>query len=265
MFYIWKEWKENIRGKGLWFFLSIIILVSISILVQSSALSIEQGFFILLINLYDLLLYFIPILCLFLGAFSIFQEKEQKTFVMLISKQDSPGSFLLKKSIAMQIVLLGVVLVWFILYLVPVKFLFQVDFGKYFVFLIVVLSMTFIFTQIGIAIGSFSRSRMQIVGIAIFVWFYFFFMHDFMLLSFLPDVTYDNVKLFSALFFLNPIQTGRIFLETGLEVNSFDHMSKLLQSFMWTKPGVFMFLNWFVLSLLSYLLALGLNRKEAAE
>ncbi|MBB6445509.1 ABC transporter permease [Bacillus benzoevorans] len=265
MFYIWKEWKENIRGKGLWFFLSIIILVSVSILVQSSELSIEQGFYILLINLYDLLLYFIPILCLFLGAFSIFQEKEQKTFVMLISKQDSTGSFLLKKSIAIQSVLLGVVLIWFMLYLAPIKFMFSLDFGKYLVFLTVILSMTFIFTQIGIAIGSFSRSRMQIVGIAIFVWFYFFFMHDFMLLSFLPDVTYDNVKLFSFVFFLNPIQTGRIFLETGLEVNSFDHMSKLLQSFMWTKPGVFMLANWLLLSLVSFFTALGLNRKEAAE
>ena len=26
MHYIWKEWKENIRGKGLWLALSIIVL-----------------------------------------------------------------------------------------------------------------------------------------------------------------------------------------------------------------------------------------------
>ena len=37
MYYIWKEWKENIRGKGLWFALSVVVLVSIGMLFQSSA------------------------------------------------------------------------------------------------------------------------------------------------------------------------------------------------------------------------------------
>ena len=122
-----------------------------------------------------------------------------------------------------------------------------------------------IFTEIGIAIGSFSRSRMQIVGIVIFVWFYFFFMHDFILLSFLPEVSYDNIKLFSLAFFLNPIATARVFLETGLDVYSFGHMSKLMQSFMWTKPIVFMLFNWLIWLLGSFLLGVGLNRKEASQ
>lgn len=78
MHYIWKEWKENIRGKGLWLALSIIVLISISILFRSTVLSFDKGFYVLLINLFDTIIYFIPILCLFIGAFSIFQEKEQK-------------------------------------------------------------------------------------------------------------------------------------------------------------------------------------------
>ena len=93
MHYIWKEWKENIRGKGFWLSLGIIVLVSISLLISSSALAYEQGFFVLLINLFDAFVYFIPILCLFLGAFAIYQEKEQKTLIMMLTKRDSYPSF----------------------------------------------------------------------------------------------------------------------------------------------------------------------------
>src|SRR5690606_16935347 len=103
------------------------------------------------------------------------------------------------------------------------------------------LSVTFL--QIGAAIGSFSRSRMQIIGYTIFVWFYFFFLHDFILLSLLSDVTYESVKLFSSMYFLNPLQSVRMFLETGMDVYSFGHMSRLLQAFMWTKPVFFLLGN----------------------
>ncbi len=105
MYYIWKEWKENIKGKGLWISFGIIVLVSISLLFKSSALSFEQGFNVLLINLFDAFIYFIPIICLFLGAFALFQEKEQKTLIMLLTGRDSFNSFLFKKSAAVQAVL----------------------------------------------------------------------------------------------------------------------------------------------------------------
>jgi ABC-2 type transport system permease protein len=84
---------------------------------------------------------------------------------------------------------------------------------------------------------------MQIVGYCLFIWFYFFFMHDFLLLSLLPAVTYDNVQWFSIAYFLNPLEAVRMFLETGMGVYSFGHMSKLMQTFMWTKPVFFLFGN----------------------
>ena len=122
MYYIWKEWKENIRSKGLWLALASVILVSILMLISSAGMGFEQGFYVLLVNLFDSLIYIIPILCLFLGAFSIFQEKEQKTLVMLLSRQESFLTFLLKKSIGIQIVLIAPVLIWFFIYLLPLKF-----------------------------------------------------------------------------------------------------------------------------------------------
>lgn len=265
MHYIWKEWKENIRGKGLWLALSIIVLISVSILFRSTALSFDKGFYVLLINLFDTIIYFIPILCLFIGAFSIFQEKEQKTLIMLLTKKDSYTSFLLRKSLGLYSVVLVPLLVWFFLYLLFLKFQFQLDSKSYFIFVSAIVVLALVFLQIGAAVGSFSRSRMQIIGYTIFIWFYFFFLHDFMLLSFLPDVTYENVKGFSALYFLNPLQAVRMFLETGMGVYSFGHMSRLLQAFMWTKPIFFLLGNLIFWLAASVVTAIGLHRKEGFE
>lgn len=265
MHYIWKEWKENIKGKGLWLSFAIIVLVSISLLFRSSALSFDQGIYVLLINLFDAFIYFIPILCLFLGAFALFQEKEQKTLIMLLTRRDTFTTFLFKKSVAVQTVLLVPIILWFFLYLVPLKFVFHIDWGAYLTYLLCIICLVLVFTQLGIFIGSVSRSRMQIVGFTIGVWFYFFFIHDFILLSFLPDVSYENVKLFSSVYFLNPMQATRMFLETSLGVYSFGHMSKLLQSFMWLKPSIFLMGNAGLLVMASFAAGTAFHRKEGSE
>lgn len=265
MHYIWKEWKENLKGKGLWISFILIVLVSIGLLFRSSALSIDQGFYVLLINLFDAFIYFIPILCLFLGAFALFQEKEQKTLIMLLTRRDNFTSFLLKKSVAIQTVIILPIFIWFFIYLIPLKFFFITDGVAFLAFLVAIICLVLVFTQIGVFIGSISRSRMQIVGFTIAIWFYFFFLHDFILLSFLPGVTYDNVKVFSSVYFLNPLQAARMYLESALGVYSFDHMSKLLQSFMWLKPGIFLFGNVLLLMVLSFIGGTVLNRKEGGE
>ncbi|THE13247.1 copper ABC transporter permease [Bacillus timonensis] len=262
MHFIWKEWKEHIRSKGLWFSFIIVVFISISTLFKSSSLSFEQGIYVLLLNLFETLLYFIPIFCLFLGAFSIFQEKEQKTLVMLLTRNIPYSSFLFKKSIAIHSVLLVPIVSWFFLYLVPTKFMFQVDLKSYAIFVVSICSLCLIFTQFGILIGCMSHTKMQMIGYSIFIWFYFFFIHDFILLSFLPSVSYENVKLFSMVYFLNPLQASRMFLETGVGVFSFGHMSKLLQSFMWTNPTFFFLGNLAVLLCLSFTLAVFLNRRS---
>jgi ABC-2 type transport system permease protein len=202
---------------------------------------------------------------LFIGAFSIFQEKEQKTLIMLLTKKDSFASFLLRKSLGLYAVILIPILVWFFLYLLLLKFNFQLDMKAYFIFILAIVTLSLVFLQMGAAIGSFSSSRMQIIGYTIFVWFYFFFLHDFILLSFLPDVTHENVKLFSSLYFLNPLQSVRMFLETGMGVYSFGHMSRLLQNFMWTKPVFFLLFNLVFWLITSIITAIVFHRKEGFE
>jgi ABC-2 type transport system permease protein len=265
MHYIWKEWKENLRGKGLWLSVSSMALISVSILFRSTALSFDKGFYVLLINLFDSLIYFIPILCLFIGAFSIFQEKEQKTLIMLLTKKDNYQSFLWKKSLSLYTIVLAPLFVWFFIYLAFLKLNFVIDGKSYLVFILSIACLAIVFLQMGASIGSFCRSRMQIVGSAIFIWFYFFFMHDFILLSVLPNVTADNVIGFSLAYFLNPLEAVRMFLETGMGVYTFGHMSRLLQAFMWTKPAYFLIGNLAFWMIVSYLTAIFFHRKEGNE
>jgi ABC-2 type transport system permease protein len=184
---------------------------------------------------------------------------------MLLTKKDSFASFLLRKSLGLYAVILIPILVWFFLYLLLLKFNFQLDMKAYFIFILAIVTLSLVFLQMGAAIGSFSSSRMQIIGYTIFVWFYFFFLHDFILLSFLPDVTHENVKLFSSLYFLNPLQSVRMFLETGMGVYSFGHMSRLLQNFMWTKPVFFLLFNLVFWLITSIITAIVFHRKEGFE
>lgn len=265
MHYIWKEWKENLRGKGLWLSLGIFMLVSVSVYFRMSTLSFDQGFYVLLINLFDTLIYLIPILSLFIGAFSVFQEKEQKTLIMLLTKKESSFSFLYKKSLAIYSVNVIPFITWFLLYLVLLKFNFYIDLKSYFIFICALITMMIIFLQIGVMIASYCRSRMQMIGIVISIWFYFFFLHDFLLLSFLPDITHENVKWFSIAYFLNPLQAVRMFLEAGMGVYSFGHMSRLLQAFMWTKPVYFLIGNTLFWISLSFSMAVLLHRKEGSS
>ncbi|PLR79027.1 copper ABC transporter permease [Bacillus sp. V3-13] len=265
MYYIWKEWKESIRGKGFWLAGIIIVVLSAALLFQSSVLSFDKGFYIVLINLFDAFIYVIPVLCLFLSAFSVYQEKEQKTLIMLLSKQESYFTFLVKKSLAIHVVLTGLILIWFFIYLVPLKFYFQPDLSAYLTFIFAVLCLMIVFIQIGAFIGSIGRSKIQIVGFTVLIWFYFFFLHDIVLLSLLPDVSYENVKLFSAAFFLNPIQAVRVYLESGLGVYTSGHMSKLFESFLWTKPAIFLTANLVIWLTISMAASVTMHRKEGYE
>lgn len=263
--YIWKEWKETIRGKGLWLSLGIIVILSISLLFRSLNLEFDKGFYILLINLFESVIYFIPILCLSIGAFSIFQEKEQKTLIMLLTKKESYSGFLVRKSMGLYSVVILPLAVWFFLYLLLLKFSFQLDIKSYLVFVLSLASLAVVFLQMGAAVGSFARSRMQIIGYTIFIWFYFFFLHDFILLSFLPNVSYETANLFSVVYFLNPLQSVRMFLETGMGVYSMGHMTRLLQAFIWTKPIFFMLGNLIFWLAVSFGVAIVFNRKEGHE
>lgn len=236
MTYIWKEWIELSRGKGLWLALSMAMIISVIILWQSKSLPSDQGFEVFLLSLYEMNVFLIPLLSLFIASFAVIQEKEQKTLMILLTKKESYRSFFVKKSIGVQFITISMFLLWYFALAVPMKFMLTFDVSSFLVFLFSFLTLLFIFNQIGLFLGSICENRMQLVGANIFTWFFFIFLLDLLFLFFLPKITEENITIFSVFYFLDPLHSLHFYLETALGLYPLDHMSRLMEKMVWMQP-----------------------------
>lgn len=261
MTYLWKEWKELSRGSGLWFSVGIVALISFLILMQSRAYPAEQGFELFLLSLYEMNVYVIPLLAMLVASFSLLQEREQKTMIMLLTKKESFRSFLLHKTVGVQTLLAALFIGWYILFAALAKLFLPFQAAHFLAFLLAIEVMLFIFAQIGLFLGSICATRMQLVGAAIFCWFLFLFLIDLAFLYYLPAVTYENMKLFSILYFLDPLHALQMYLETALQLVSAAHLSRLMQKLVWLPPATFMLLNLLLWSIATFELAVRLAKK----
>ncbi|KIV54048.1 ABC transporter permease [Aneurinibacillus migulanus] len=261
MNYVWKEWKEQSRSKGLWLSLSMIVLLSFFLLLQSSSFPSEQGFQVFLMSLYDMTVFFTPLLSLFVASFAVMQEKEQKTLFILLTKKESYRTFFLKKSLAVQCVILLLFVGWYFVFALFMKFFLAFDSAAFLVFLAASLSLLVIFIQLGLLLGSICSTRMQLIGANIFVWFFFLFLADIIFLYSLPSISKENVTLFSVFFFFDPLHTLRFYLETSLYLFPLDHLSRLMEDMIWLAPAKFLLLDLLIWVLLSFEIAVILHSK----
>ncbi|OLO28679.1 copper ABC transporter permease [Alkalihalophilus pseudofirmus] len=261
MMYLAKEWKELSRAKGLWLAIGIIMILSIFLLLEARSLPIEHGFQVFLLSLYEMQVYLIPLICLFLASFAIMQEKELKTLMILMTKKESYHSFLLKKSLAIQSITLGVIIGWYIIFAIPMKLFLSFNSIDFLYFLIALSALVFIFNQFGFLIGSMCSTRMQLVGANTFIWFFFIFLVDLIFLYALPYVTYSNITVFSVFYFLDPLHTIQFFLETSLGVFSLEYMSHLMAKVVWMSPKMFFISNILFWMIVSFELAVFLQNK----
>ncbi|MCP8971011.1 ABC transporter permease subunit [Ectobacillus ponti] len=236
MMYVWKEWKEQTRGKGLWLAVLLLSAVSAAVFLQARGLPPEQGFAMLLLSLYDMAVYLLPLLCLFLASFSVMAEKESRSVLILLTKNETTASFLLKKSIAIHTVTIGIILALYMLFSFICKLSFSFSAGQFLSFLMGLGVLMLIFNQLGILVGYYSTSKMQAIGWNLFIWFLLLFLGDMVYLYLLPYVTYENVKIFAVFYFLNPFHAVQFYLETALGVFSLEHTSRLLGKFLFLSP-----------------------------
>lgn len=240
MNYLWKEWKEQTRGKGLWLALAMVILLSITILLQSYQLPSIHGFSVFLLSLQEMNMFILPLIGLFISSFAIMQEKELKTLMILTTKKESYRSFLYKKSMSIHLVTLAVFTFWYFLFALPMKFFFHFDIQQFGFFLVSVFAFLIIFNQIGLFVGSVCKTKMQLVGANIFTWFLFVFLIDLFFMYLLPYITYENVKVFSFFFFLDPMHTVPFFLETSIGTFPLTHLSRLMDKMVWASPTTYL-------------------------
>jgi ABC-type transport system involved in multi-copper enzyme maturation permease subunit len=243
MTYLMKEWKEQSRSAGLWLSFSMVAVISIFILLEARALPSEHGFTMMLLSLNEMNLLLIPLISLFISSFSVIQEKELKTLLILTTKKESYSRFLVKKSGSIQLITNGLWTAWLLIIAILAKPSFNINGLQLFYFLITGMALFIIFNQIGIFLGSICSHRLQLVGAGIFTWFFFVFITDLIFLHLIPSVHLGNVGLFSIFFFLDPLHASQFFLETSLGVFSLDHKSRLMEKLVWVTPALFFIVN----------------------
>lgn len=243
--YIWKEWLEQVRSKGLWFGLAMLMLTSLFLIAEARSFPDDLGFEVFLLSLFDMNLYLIPLFALFLASFSIFQEKELKTNMILLTKKESSTSYILRKSLAIQFTLLAAFVgAYFILAFFMIGFL-SFDILSFLHFLIGLIASLIIFNQLGILLGTISKTKMQLISMNILTWFFIVFLIDLIFLFMLPAITFDNLRIFSWIYFMDPMHTIRLYLEVELGMFSMSHMSRLMEQFVFMEPWIFLLINVF--------------------
>lgn len=256
MAYIWKEWLEQVRGKGLWIGVGMLMLASIFLIAEARSYPADLGFEALLLSLFDINVYFIPLFGMFLASFSIYQEKELKTAMILLTKRESYLSFFLKKSLAVQLSLISTFIGAYLILALFMKGFLAFHITSFLYFLLVMIVFLFIFIQLGLFLGSIAKTRMQLIGINIIVWFLVVFLIDLVFLYYLPVVSYQNVETFSWLYFLDPIHTLRFFLEIKFDLFSLSHLSQLMEKFLVMDIWKFLLINTLIWPVVFTLLAL---------
>src|SRR5690625_5917238 len=119
--------------------------------------------------------YILPLFMMFIFSFSIFQEKELKTDMILLTKRESIVSFLFKKSTAIQFSMLATFIgVYSILSFFMIGFL-SFHLTSFIHFLIVIIVFIAIFNQLCIFLGRISLTKMQLIGVNILICFFVFF------------------------------------------------------------------------------------------
>src|SRR5690625_513899 len=241
--YIWKEWLEQVRSKGLWLGLAMLMLTSLFLIAEARSFPADLGFEALLLSLFDMNVYLIPLFAMFLSSFSTFQEKELKTDMSLLTKRESAVSFLWRKSMAIQFAMFATFIgAYFILAFFMIGFL-SFHLTSFIHFLIVMVAFLLIFNQLGIFLGTMSQTKMQLIGVNILAWFFFVFFTDIIFLYLLPAITFENLRIFSWLYFLDPMHTLRFYLEVELGLFSMSHMSRMMESFVFMDAWIFLLIN----------------------
>jgi|SRR5690625_2580707 len=241
--YIWKEWLEQVRSKGLWFGLAMLMLTSLFLVAEARSFPEDMGFEVFLMSLFDMNMYLIPLFAMFLSSFSVFQEKELKTNMILLTKKESSLTFIFRKTISIQFTIIAafvgayLILAFFMIGFLHFKII------SYLHFIVGLIVFLIIFNQIGIFLGTISRTKMQLISINILTWFFVVFLIDLIFLYVLPAINFDNLRIFSWIYFLDPMHTLRLYLEVHLGMFSLSHMSRLMEQFVFMDPWIFLIIN----------------------
>lgn len=249
------EWKQMLRSRWLQLVALLFIFVFISIvMIQQMALPDIDGFTRQTASFLNVLLFLLPLFTLTIGSMSVSGDVETGWFSLLKTYPLKIRQYILGKFIALILSFLFILALAFGVVLTLSGFLGGVKLP--FEFILVAISLIFIFSSISIFIGSMAKNRLHALALSLVIWALLLLLLSYAIMA-IGTVVPGHVlqKLTIVMLHLNPVEWLRFsyFLISGqaqvLGPTYFD-LIQFYESFFGWILIVFVTIIWIVLPLL---------------
>ncbi|MCT8139277.1 ABC transporter permease [Anaerobacillus sp. CMMVII] len=210
-----KEIKLGFRNPWSYTFLITFSLFSLALLfIHADAQAGIGKYTTMTGTMMNLLLYFLPLMTLMLGSFSVTTEKEDGNWQLLLSYPLSSSHWLIGKYIGIYIVITAIVSFGFGLAgIVGMFFGAKLPSGTGLFLLTFSLLLSFIFLALAIFIGTVSKNRWQALTASVSIWIFLVLAWPIMMISTLSSLNYQVLKsTIEIVTLLNPAEFTRIYM-----------------------------------------------------
>jgi Cu-processing system permease protein len=214
-----REIKLGFRNPWSYTFLATFSLFSLALLfVNADAQSGIGKYTSMTGTMMNLLLYFLPLMTLLLGSFSVTSEKEDGNWHLLLSYPLSSSNWLIGKYIGIYTVIIAIVSFGFgIAGIIGLLFGSRLSSSTGLFLFVFSLLLTFVFLALALFIGTASRNRWQALTASVSVWIFFVLAWPIVMISTLGTLNYKTLKTtIEIVTLLNPAEFTRIFMITKL-------------------------------------------------
>ncbi|XID96078.1 ABC transporter permease [Paenibacillaceae bacterium WGS1546] len=212
-----REIKIGFRNPWSYSFLALFAVFSLSLLLIQSRDAVE-GYSAATGGMLSLILYLLPLMTLFLGAFSLTSEKEDGSWQLLSTYPLSTFSFVAGKYAGLSVVLLAIVAFGYgLMGVVGAAVGTAIRADTYLLFVAFSAGLVLLFLSVAMIVGSLSRNRWQALTIGVALWFFLVIGWSTILIAGLGSLPYPWIK--PALVFLtfcNPAELVRLFVVVKL-------------------------------------------------
>ncbi|MFN7249473.1 MAG: ABC transporter permease [Anaerobacillus sp.] len=210
-----KELKLGFRNPWSYTFVITFSLLSIALLFINADVEAGIGQYTTMTGtMMNLLLYFLPLMTLMLGSFSVTTEKEDGNWHLLLSYPLSSSNWLIGKYLGIFFVIIAIVSFGFGITGI-IGLLFGAAFNSSIGLFLLIFStlLIVIFLALAIFIGTVSENRWQALTMSVSIWIIFVLAWPIIMISTLSTLQYQTLKvILQIVTLLNPAEFTRIFM-----------------------------------------------------
>jgi Cu-processing system permease protein len=207
-----REIRIGIRNPWAYSFMALFALFMLTLLLINAQGQV-QGYSSVTATMVNLALYFLPLMTLMLGSFSLTGDKEDGSWELLSTYPLRTSAFIAGKFAGLAAVLTVIVCFGFgVAGVAGWAAGSGFDAGAFFVFLLFAVGMSVMFLAVSMVIGTLARNRWQALTVAVALWFFLVIAWAPVLIAVLGWMPYMWIKpAVTVLTLLNPAELARVF------------------------------------------------------